>query len=233
MRTMFVARVMAAAVAASLGATAAGAQLVGTFNGAGSLKASGSPGVGQPVTLKFTSGLIAVPTLSGIFSPIPVGTTGTVQDVTVGVGAFNVPHFIQIGGYTFSLTFVAPGSYPSVDCFNPVAAAGQLCSPPNTPFNLANVSSGKDGLNTSASFNVSGVVTTPSAASYNYQGIFTSQFARQSYQTLIGQIDAGGTIPVSYSLNIVATTVPEPATVVLMATGLLFLVGAVHRRMQL
>jgi len=220
-------------VVAALAFTAgvAQAQIVGTFNGAGSLSASGASGVGQPVQLTFTGPLIAVPTLDGIFGPVAPGTTGTVQDILVGTGAFNVPDFIQIAGYTFSLDFVAPGSFSPAGCAIPVAAVGQTCSPPGTPFSFTNLDNGRGGLNVSAAFNVSGFVTDPSSNTYAYNGVFTSQFTNQSFQGLAAQIDAGGTIPVSYSLTIQAnSTVPEPATIALMATGLLFLGGVVRVR---
>jgi len=219
-----------ATAALAFSAAAANAQIVGTFNGAGSLSASGSSGIGMPVTLTFTSPLIAVPTINGIFSAIPIGATGTVQNVTVGTGAFSVPNFIQIAGYTFSLSNVAAGSFSPAGCAIPVAAAGQTCSPPGTPFNLANLDNGAGGLNTSAAFNVGGTVT-HGTASNPYTGIFTAQFANTSYQDLSAQIDAGGTIPVSYSLTIqAASTVPEPATIGLMASGLAALVVVARRR---
>jgi len=233
---MRVANLVRGLAALAVSAGVAQAQIVGTFNGAGSLSASGAPGIGQPVTLTFNSPLIAVPTLNGIFSPIAPGTTGTIQNITVGTGAFSVPNFIQIAGYTFSLNFVAPGSFPPVDCANPVALSGQVCSPPGTPFNLSNLDNGHGGLNTSAAFSVSGIVTAPSSTNYGYTGIFTSQFTNTSFQQLENMIDSGGTIPVSYSLTIQATSLatPEPATFALMGAGLLCLVGVIRvRRMEL
>jgi len=224
--------VKAVAAGIVLSVSAAQAQIVGTFNGAGSLSASGASGVGQPVTLTFTSPLIAVPTLDGIFSSIAPGTTGTIQNITVGTGAFSVPNFIQIGGFNFTLDFVAPGSFSPAGCAIPTPASGQTCSPPGTPFNLSNLDNGKGGLNTSAAFSVSGVVTDPTSTNSAYTGIFTSQFTNISYQQLANVIDNGGTIPVSYSLTIQATSLatPEPATFALMGAGLLCLVGVIRVR---
>jgi PEP-CTERM motif len=219
------------AVAMLVSATAAHAQIVGTFNGAGSLLANGTAGIGQPVNLNFTTPIIAVPSLTGIFGSILTGSTGVVQNITVGTGAFNVPNFITIGGYTFSLTNVASGTFSPATCFV-AAAVGQNCSPPGTPFNFSNVSNGNGGISTSASFSISGMVTTPASQSFAYDGIFTSQFANMSYQQLEAAIDAGTSVPVSYSLNIVAaaSTVPEPATLTLMGSGVLGLLGVVGLR---
>jgi len=234
---MRVAKNLTRAVAAlALTAGVAQAQLVGSFNGAGSLQASGASGVGQPVQLTFTpasNNLIAVPTLNGIFGGIAPGTTGTIQNIAVGTGAYNVPDFITIDGFSFSLNFVVPGDFNDGGaCLFVPAAAGQTCTPPNTPFNLQNVSNGKGGLNTSASFSVNGFVTNPDGDSFAYNGIFTSQFTGQSYQQLVAQIDQGSTIPVSYSLTIDATSLatPEPATFALMGAGLLCLGGVIRVR---
>lgn len=233
---MRVANIMRAVAALALTAGVAQAQLVGSFNGAGSLRATGASGVGQPVHLAFTpasNNVIAVPTLDGIFSAIAPGTTGTIQSIDVGTGAYSVPNFITIGGYSFSLDFVVPGDFNDGGaCLFLPPAPGQTCTPPNTPFNLVNNSNGKGGINSSAGFSVNGFVTDPSDNTYAYTGIFTSQFTNTSYQQLVADIDAGRTVPVSYSLNIQATSLatPEPATFALMGAGLLCLGGVIRVR---
>lgn len=224
---MRVANFVRAVAVLAISASAASAQVVGQFNGAGSLSANGEAGLGQPVNLIFTgSPLFAIPTLDGIFSSIAPGSTGSIQNVSLGTGAFNEANFIQISGYTFSLLNVAEGSATAATCLAP-AVVGQSCTPPNTPFTLSNVSNGRGGISSTASFTVNGWVTTPTQEVFQYDGIFTAQFANTSYQQLIATIDQGTSLPVSYSLSIEAanSTVPEPATFALMGSGLIALAG--------
>jgi hypothetical protein len=84
------------------------------------------------------------------------------------------------------------------------------------------------------SYSFAGSVTTPGAQSFSYTGVFSSQFS-VPYQTLLAQLAAGAPLPVSYSLTINASipdavVTPEPATLGLVATGLLAIAGFVRRR---
>ena len=225
----------AALIAAfALSAQAAQGQVVGTFNASGSATIAKPPTVGAPATITFTSSTTVgtSPTPDGIFLPIAPGTTGITQTITVGSGAYSVPNFFQIAGYTFSITNVTPGNYASTSCSDP-AAAGQTCTIPGTPFNLVNTAAG-GGLNSTLSFSVSGLVTVPSATTYDYSATFTSQFT-SSYQQVINEMDSGGTAPNSYSVVLQATqpgvtTTPEPTTFAMLGSGLLGLVGMVRVR---
>jgi hypothetical protein len=205
--------------------------IVGTFNAVGSATATASGPSG--VAFGFTTPLAAIVPLEGIFSPIPSFTFGTISNVTVGSGAVSIPNFMTLGGYTFSLTSLAPGAFSSAAC-GAAAAVGQTCSRPGSGMNFSNVSNGQGGLNSTSSFSFSGIVTTPAAQFYSYNGVFTSQLAGVSYQTLLAALNSGGSLGMSYSLNITATTpdtvTPEPGTVALMATGLLCCAGFVRRR---
>jgi hypothetical protein len=197
--------------------------LVGTFDAAGAGRLTK---VGPNFPVSFSSAF-AVPTLDGIFASLPAFTSGSVQSISVASGSYSVANFMQIGGYTFSLTNVAPGSFSSANCSAVLAVSGQSCSPAGTGWNFTNLSGGKNVMNLSMSFSFSGEVTTPTAQTYDYMGTFTSQLTRTSYQKLFTKLGTpGSSQAISYSLNDVATaTVPEPATVALMGTGLLALAG--------
>src|SRR5438105_2960096 len=77
----------------------------------------------------------------------PVGTPFFLPDFMT----FNDPAHSYIH---FDLRFIPFGTEPSADCFNPVAAAGQHCTPPGSPFDLTNTSA----TSSTASLNLSGTV---------------------------------------------------------------------------
>src|SRR5689334_6703989 len=103
---------LAAAAAAVPTLASAQVVLVGTFDAAGAARLTK---VGANYPISFQS-IFAVPSLTDIFSSIPVGATGTVQSISVQSGAYSIANFIQIAGYTFSLDNVAPGSFSAATC---------------------------------------------------------------------------------------------------------------------
>jgi hypothetical protein len=248
-----------ALVAVALSATAAQAQLQGTLNFSGTVRARAAtlPGGGvDPVNVVFdflspSGGGFGYVTISsagnsGSFAPLNTVAPappffGTVRDLTVGVGgAYNVPGFVlapfPVNTYSFNLTSIAAGSFSAASCAVP-ASAGQTCTPTDgagnkSVLNLSNTLSATGGIDATVSFNVAGIVTGPEGAS-PFGGTFTTHFPSMTYQQFLSTLATpGGTLERSFSATLIATptAVPEPATVALMATGMLALAGAGYAR---
>lgn len=163
--------------------------------------------------------VMAVETINGAFDPeITVGMTGSIRDLTVSTsGVENTPveNFVTIGGYSFTLTSAAEGS-----TFGPISLVG-------------------NGAGTSGFFGVFGTVTGGDfgTTTRSFTGIFTAQFAGQTPTEVFNAVNSGGTLPVAFSADFSigeASVVPEPATYLLLGTGLggLGLVGIRRRRTQ-
>lgn len=172
------------------------------------------------VTHTPTGTVLATETVDGAFagSITPGSTVGTIQDLTIGTtGVVGTPvnPFLQIGGFSFTLT-----GAPNGNTFGPISL-----------FNI--------GTGTAGTFGFSGTVTGGAygATGRNYQGVFTAQFAGQTPAQVFNTVNSGSSLPVSFSANILvaeATVIPEPSTYVLLATGLgaLALVGLRRRGAQ-
>lgn len=154
----------------------------------------------------------ATETINGVFDPeIVPGTPGTVRDLLVnnsGVIGAPVANFVQIGGYTFTLTGTDDGN-----AFGPISL-----------FPVGN--------NTLATFGVNGTVTGGDYGTRvrRFDGVFTAQFAGDSPSEVFNDINTGNPRRVSYSAEFVVAAIPEPSTYALMATGLIGLVGAARLR---
>jgi hypothetical protein len=214
----------------------------GTLNFAGTVRASApdpinvfldflpSPGPANPINISVQGGNTGDFAVFNPSLPIP-GVFGTIQDLLAAPGASVIPAFVTVPGFTFNLEFVAPGTNPLPPCFD-APAIGQSCTPPSTPFNLENISSGNaaDPISSSVSFSVRGTVVGAGGVSAFF-GSFTAQFPGVPYQELLAALVPGGsTVDVSFSATFVASNIPEPSTYLLMATGLLGLVGASRLR---
>jgi hypothetical protein len=202
-----------AAVGVMMTATAATAQ--SKLNFVGSVDVDGT----SPTTLRldFNPFILASPTVGAPFSGTitPFVTTGTINDVnttTAGCVGCPVNPFFTIGGYTFTLTST------------PLAPAG--------PFNFGPIQLTQSATGTSATFSALGGVTGPGlVAGTNYTGIFTAQFSGETPEQVFASINNSGTTrTVGFSAEITTlSTVPEPSTYVLLATGVGAL-GMVARR---
>jgi hypothetical protein len=150
---------------------------------------------------------------TGVFAGIPLLTPGTNVDFVFGPLGAPPPTptpsvILTIAGFTFTANSFGPGNVPGF------------------PFQLT-----ESGGTTFATLNVTGTVTGPGiVGSAGFTGGYSSQFPGESIASLTQKIEAGSVIPSSASASFTIAAVPEPATVALMATGLVAMFGAGLRR---
>jgi len=153
---------------------------------------------------------------TGVFAILPpIGLPGVQTDLVFANGTGGPPAttpvpsvLLQIGGFTFTVNMFTPGNT-------------------GTPVNLT-----FDGNTTFATITATGTVTGPTIPGFaNFVGAYSTQFPGQDPVTLTNLINSGGNIlGKSVSATFVVSPIPEPATVALMGTGLVALLGVGLRR---
>ena len=232
-RTFLFKAASVATLSAAVVATASAQGYANTLQVAGQAQiTSAGAGSGQPLFIDFLSGVpfpgtpgngvpgnVISGATTGAFKSIANGTNGVIQDIEIGGGGSptttnpmgNEASFMKIGGYTFTLDNAPNGS-----TFGPITLTDQA--------------GGAIG-----SFAIFGMVSGPGFSSpISYEGAFSTQFVGETAQQVFNQINNGGTPIVSFSANFGApvnqpSTVPEPSTYALLATGIAAL-GVVARR---
>jgi hypothetical protein len=159
------------------------------------------------------------------------GTTGTIQNLTdpiIGgtepVGPLDVPDFITFAAapnISITLTYLYPGIDGAAGCVASPAAAGQVCTPDvpdQSPFNLQNTS----GSSSTASFDILGFeVDSTTGDTIPISGIFTTQFADESFQQLLATVADNQTLPATFSAQF--STAPEPSSAIELILGVILL----------
>ena len=127
---------------------------------------------------------------------------------------------------------------PQSSCRGPARGPSPTSSPAEhpSPFELTNFASGdaEAPFRSIASFQLRGTVTGPGGTTSDFFGVIATSFPTMSFQEALQTVEATGIDGIRYTARFTAlaasSTVPEPSTWALVATGLCVVGAAGARR---
>jgi hypothetical protein len=216
----------------------------GTFSIAGTVYVTGSGGVSTPagncpasVQCIFWQDT-ATPAVNGKVDISPLGLpNGNIPLSIAGNDGANIqslmnpPDVVDMGGFAatpfmsfnnggvttvLEINFIPAGINGVAGCSATPPAAGQVCTPAGSLFNLQNLTA----TSSTVGWLFQGVTNDSSAT---WTGIFTSQFNNIPFQTVLAAVSTNGFESNTFAGQITLTIVPEPGTLsfLLLGTGMI------------
>uniref|UniRef100_Q026P2 Uncharacterized protein n=1 Tax=Solibacter usitatus (strain Ellin6076) TaxID=234267 RepID=Q026P2_SOLUE len=121
--------------------------------------------------------------------------------------------FLNAGINTvLELTSFPLGINGAAGCLAVIPAAGQVCTPPGSPFNLQNLTA----TSSTVTFKMGGVSLDGTSV---WTGIFASQFNNIPFQTVLNSLATNGFAANTFSGQITLSAVPEPGSLSFLLLG--------------